>query len=204
MDYIGFYWTLPVPWAGHQDLPQDVEAAAAKSQTIRYQRACVRQWVKHNKGHLIDERAFMELAPDRGTEHIVPAVEEALKRCRETGAQLLVVDMAASYGWRGHPFLNRVLHDNAAVCQRIYPDAILMDGKSFDPVAHFRTWRAAQKEFIGSKDERIARARAAAEALSPGCPTYSDLAEALNQEGHVTATGKPWTAENLGKFLKQF
>lgn len=204
MDYIGFYWTLPVPWAGHQDLPQDVEAAAAKSQTIRYQRACVRQWVKHNKGHLIDERAFMELAPDRGTEHIVPAVEEALKRCRETGAQLLVVDMAASYGWRGHPFLSRVLHDNDAVCERIYPDAILMDGKSFDPVAHFRTWRAAQKEFIGSKDERMARARAAAEALSPSCTSYSELAEALNQEGHVTATGKPWTAENLGKFLKQF
>lgn len=181
-----------------------MDAAAAKSQTIRYQRECARQWVKDNKGRLIEERVFMELAPDRGTEHIVSEVEQALKRCRETGAQLLVVDMAARYGWRGHAFLNRVLHDNDAVCQRIYPDALLMDGQSFDPVAHFRKWRAAKKEFIGSKDARIARARAAAEALSPSCPNYSALAEALNEEGHVTATGKPWTAENLGKFLKEF
>ena len=200
-DYIGFYWTLPVPWAGHTDLPQDVDAAAGKSLTIRYQRECVRQWVKENKGQLIEERVFMELEPDRGTEGIVPEVETALKRCREIGACLLVVDMAKSYGWRGHPLLSRVISDNEAVCQRLYPVEIMIDGNSFDPVKHFRKWRLAQKEFIASKDQRLAAVRAAAEALSPGCSNYSELAEALNEEGHLTATGKPWTAENLGKFL---
>jgi hypothetical protein len=201
-DYIGFYWTLPVPWAGHQTLPQDVDEAASRSQTIRYQRECVRQWVKENKGKLIEERVFMELEPDRGTEHIVPEVEKALKRCREVGARLLIVDMAASYGWRGHPFLNRVISNNEAFCQRLYPAKIMINGHSFDPVRHFRKWRLAQKKFSASKAERLAAARAAAEALSPSCSNYSELAEALNEEGHLTATGKPWTAENLGKFLK--
>ena len=201
-DYIGFYWTLPVPWAGHQTLPQDVDEAASKSQTIRYQRECVRQWVKENKGKLIEERVFMELAPDRGTQHIVPEVEKALKRCRDVGARLLVVDMAASYGWRGHPFLNRVISDNEMVSRRLFPAEIMMDGQRFYPAEHFRKWRSAQKEFIASKDQRLAAAKAAAEALSPSCSNYSELAEALNEEGHLTATGKQWTAENLSKFLK--
>lgn len=201
-DYIGFYWTLPVPWAGHQTLPKDVNEAASRSQTIRYQRECARQWVNENKGDLIEERVFMELAPDRGTKHIVPEVEKALKRCREVGACLLVVDMAASYGWRGHPVLNRVISDNETVSRRLFPAEIMMDGQRFDPAEHFRKWRLAQKEFIASKDQRLAVARAAAEALFPGCSNYSELAEALNKEGHFTATGKPWAAENLGKFLK--
>ena len=201
-DYIGFYWTLPVPWAGHQSLPQDVGEAASRSQTIRYQRDCARRWVKESKGQLIDERVFMELAPDRGTEHIMPEVEKALTRCREVGARLLVVDMAKSYGWRSHPYLDRVLHENKEDCQRLYPAEIMIDGHRFDPIAHFRKWRQAQKAFMASKGQRLAAARAAAEALSPSCSNYSELAEALNEEGHLTATGKPWTAENLGKFLK--
>ena len=200
-DYIGFYWTLPVPWAGHTDLPQDVDEAALKSQTIRYQRECARHWVKENKGHLIEEHVFMELEPDRGTEHIVPEVEKALRRCREMEACLLVMDMAASYGWRSHPYLNKVVSESDHYCQRLFPGEVLFDGHSFDPVEHFRKWRLAQKKFSASKAQRLAAARAAAEALSAGCSNYSELAEALNEEGHLTATGKPWTAENLGKFL---
>ena len=34
---VGFYWTLPVPWAGFTHLPDAVEAAAKASQTIRSQ-----------------------------------------------------------------------------------------------------------------------------------------------------------------------
>lgn len=201
-EYIGFYWTLPVPWAGHQTLPQNVDEAALKSQTIRYQRECARQWVQENKGKLIEERVFMELAPDRGTLHVVPEVEKALRRCSEMKACFLVVDMAASYGWRSHPFLNKVLSESDQYCQRLFPSEIMFEGHSFDPVEHFRKWRLAQKKFIASKDQRLAAAREAAEALSPGCSNYSELAEALNEEGHLTATGKPWTADNLGKFLK--
>ena len=34
---VGFYWTLPVPWAGFTDLPKDIDAAVKASRTIRYQ-----------------------------------------------------------------------------------------------------------------------------------------------------------------------
>jgi hypothetical protein len=200
-DYIGFYWTLPVPWAGHQTLPQDVDEAALKSLTIRYQRECARQWVKENKGQLIDERVFMELAPDRGTEHIVPEVERALKRCREVGACLLVVDMAASYGWRSHPHLDEVLHDNEEDCERLYPSEIMIDGHRFDPVEHFRKWREAQHAFSEIKAERMARAKEAAEALFPSHSNLASLAEALNAEGHRTASGKLWSKDSLRKTL---
>lgn len=37
MNYIGFYWTLPVNWAGFTTLPSDADAAAKVSCTIRYQ-----------------------------------------------------------------------------------------------------------------------------------------------------------------------
>ena len=40
---VGFYWTLPVPWAGFTDLPTDVDEAAAQSRTIRYQRDLIRR-----------------------------------------------------------------------------------------------------------------------------------------------------------------
>ena len=32
---VGFYWTLPVPWAGFVELPEDIDAAAKASRTIR-------------------------------------------------------------------------------------------------------------------------------------------------------------------------
>jgi hypothetical protein len=201
--FIGFYWTLPVPWAGHLTLPPEAAAAAAQSQTIRYQRDIVRHWARANGGRVIAEHVFMELAPDRGSPDILPEVAKALARCHATGARLLVVDMAACHGWRSHRHLAEALDAAGDTCQRLYPDEILIDGQRFDPAEHFRKWRAAQRDFIGSKDERMARARAAAAALYPRHPQYRALAEALNAEGHRSASGSPWTAESLRKFLGQ-
>ena len=200
-DYIGFYWTLPVFWAEHQSLPKDVDQAAAMSKTIGYQREYARQWVKEEKGRLIEERVFMELAPDRGTKHIVPEVEKALERCSEIDARLLVVDMAASYGWRSHKYLEIVLRRNERLCQRLYPHEIMNHGQIFDPVEHFQMWREAQEAFSNSKKERLARAREAAKALSPNYQNFASLAEALNAEGHRSATGKLWTKDTLSKML---
>ena len=67
-NYIGFYWTLPVPWAGFRDLPNDADEASGLSRTIRYQRDRVRRWVKEEKGELIDETVFLETEPDRGSD----------------------------------------------------------------------------------------------------------------------------------------
>jgi hypothetical protein len=44
--FVGFYRTLPVNWLGFRSLRSDVEAAAAKSRTIHYQRALVQNWVR--------------------------------------------------------------------------------------------------------------------------------------------------------------
>lgn len=200
-DYIGFYWTLPVPWAGHQTLPQDVDEAAGKSLTIRYQRECVRQWVKENKGQLIEERVFMELAPDRGTEHIVPEVEKALRECRETGAQLLVVDFSRSFGWRSHIHLALVLR-NSKDCILLSPVETMINSAIFDPVAHFRKWRDVQDTFSSNKEEKMAQARSTVDALIPDHSNFASLAEALNAKGYKTSRGKMWTKENLRKFLK--
>lgn len=100
--FIGFYWTLPVPWAGFSHLPRDVDAAAAKSRTIRYQRDRVRRWVRDEPGELSAEEVFLELAPDRGSEHVLPLIDKLLDRCRSQSARLVLVDFSVAYGWRRH------------------------------------------------------------------------------------------------------
>ncbi len=85
--YIGFYWTRPVPWAGFTALPRDANDAAKMSMTVRYQRERVWRWVRDERGELIAEEAFIEVAPDRGTKHIVPEVDRLLRICREQEAR---------------------------------------------------------------------------------------------------------------------
>lgn len=85
MNFIGLYWTLPVPWAGFVNLPDDPDAAAAASRTIRYQVERVRRWVKDQKGTLVAERVFLELQPDRGSEQIVPEIDRLLVLAEKKG-----------------------------------------------------------------------------------------------------------------------
>ena len=69
--YAGVYWTLPVNWADFRDLPvEDIDAAAAASKTIRYQRECVRRYVRDEGGELAAEIAFMETRTDRATDAV--------------------------------------------------------------------------------------------------------------------------------------
>jgi hypothetical protein len=69
--FVGFYWTLPVNWSDFRSLPSDVKVATAKSRTIRYQRALVRNWVRDEPpAELVDEIAFMDTRPDRATEAV--------------------------------------------------------------------------------------------------------------------------------------
>ncbi len=67
---VGFYWTLPVPWAGFTELPTDIDAAAGASRTIGYQRALIRRHAKAEKLNLIREEVFLEIEPDRGSRSI--------------------------------------------------------------------------------------------------------------------------------------
>ncbi len=52
---VGFYWTLPVPWAGFTELPKDVDRAAEFSRTIRYQREIIRRYAREHHLQLIHE-----------------------------------------------------------------------------------------------------------------------------------------------------
>lgn len=80
--YVGFYWTFPVLWIGFESLGKDVDEAARKSLTIRYQRDLANRWVKDHGGVMIREGAALELRPDRGTEEILPALGKALAFAR--------------------------------------------------------------------------------------------------------------------------
>jgi hypothetical protein len=200
--YVGFYWTLPVPWAGFTSLPQDPETAAKASRTIAYQRERVRRWVKEEGSTLVHEEVFLELAPDRGSEHILPIIDKLLKRCRAEKAKLVLVEFWDAYGWRKHGPLAQRLEENAEHCVLLDPVPLTSAAGHFDPVKHFRTWREVEGAHATGKAERkLALAAAISdrqdESLSP-----KELALMLNADGLTSPTGKPWTADNLRKFLK--
>ena len=199
--YIGFYWTLPVPWAGFTELPKDVDEAAGKSVTIRYQRDYVRRWVKDERGELIAEEVFLELAPDRGTDMIIPEIDRLLSRCREESTKLVLVNFSDYFGWRPHgPLWDRLGKED--FCEPLDPIPISMDGAEFDPVHHFRTWREIEYSHAAAKSDRKADLADAIDQLSEEHMTNHSLAKALNESGQSTPTGKLWTADNLRKFLK--
>lgn len=79
---VGFYWTLPVPWVGFSGLSENIEEAAQQSRTIRYQMERVRSWAADEGYELVKEEVFLELAPDRGGEHVVPPLDKLAAFCR--------------------------------------------------------------------------------------------------------------------------
>ena len=102
--FVGFYWTSPVNWAGFRELPVDVAAAAAASQTICYQRERVRRYVADEHGELIDEIAFMDARTDRATVNVETELKQrALKYA--TKAILVSVAFDEHHRWRHNPYL---------------------------------------------------------------------------------------------------
>lgn len=200
--WVGFYWTLPVPWAGFTALPGDIEAAAKASRTIRYQRDRVRRWVAEEKDALVDEAVFLELAPDRGTAYVKDAVAKATARCKAAGAGLVLVDFRMTHGWRAHPALWEALEETPVPQMRLDPVPLLIDGQTFDPLAHFRTWAAAQDAHAQSKPAHKAQIKAALGDAALAHTTLAETAARLNAAGLRTHTGKPWTADNLRKFMQ--
>ena len=200
--FFGFYWTLPVNWTGFQSLPRNVDEAADASRTIRYQRDYVRRWVKDTGGVLIGERAFLELQPDRGTPHISTDVDRVLNKCRDEDAALVIVDFASTFGWRRHGPLWERLRSSQTPYEVLDPAPIMIDGEEFDPVAHFRAWREIEHARAQDKPDRKAALADTIAQLSPEHASLEGIAAALNEIGKTTTTGKPWTADNLRKFLK--
>lgn len=198
---MGFYWTLPVPWAGFTNLSADVDEAAKQSRTIHYQRDLVRGWAKENGFDLVREGVFLELAPDRGGELILPPLEQLACFCRENDAALLYVDFSEVQQWRSHMVMQPWLEQSGLRAIPIWPDPVMIDGQLHHPARHFAEWRAMDKAWRAGKSERVAAAMARVIELQGGGGKLAAIAGVLNQEGMKSLTGKPWTADNLRKLL---
>lgn len=205
MDYISISWTRPVPWIAFTNVSPDIDQAARQSRTIRYQRDLIRRWVAEQGGQLIRELVFIELAPDRATEEAVEDIA-AIIRTAPPDVAFVHVDFRELYGRRHHPPLLRLLHEREAIA--LPPTPILIDrdppqtGRMrFDPLRHFRRWDQAEREHAAAKADHahlIMTALAALRNLS-----WTKRAAALNESGHRTHGGKPWTADNLRKFCQK-
>ncbi|MFC3314184.1 hypothetical protein ACFOHK_15555 [Falsigemmobacter intermedius] len=194
-DYVSIAWTRPVNWLRFTDLPRDIDAAAAKSRTIRYQRDLIRRWVQETQGRLVHEEAVMELSPDRATPQAVSVIE-ALRR-QHPSATFLAVAFPRANGWRPHVHLEALLLKGRY--HLLDPDPYISAAFSFDPSTHFSDWETQNASHRGQKACHRAEILAAIATLDPMSLTRK--ADALNERGLTTHTGKAWTKDNLAKFL---
>ena len=121
---VGFYWTLPAPWAGFTTISGNIDNAAKQSRTIRYQREAIRQHVKEEGNHLIHEEVFLEIEPDRGSDLILTPLEKIEKICRINDAVLLFVDFFEVQLWRRHEGLRRWSQGAQIMVEPLFPGEI--------------------------------------------------------------------------------
>lgn len=200
---VGFYWTLPVPWAGFTELPNDTDAAAKASRTIRYQCELIRRHAKDNGYQLVAEQVFLEIAPDRGSQYILDALRPLQVICREQSASFLYVDFWSVQGWRGHEAFQEWLEQTPIKFEAVPPDEIVIDGAMFDPHRHFGEWRKEQRKWTDEKEERVAKALDEAGRLRTAGRTHKEIAEQLNADGVRSASGKPWSEDGIRDLLKK-
>lgn len=202
MDYLAFYWTLPVNWAGFTSLPKDVEEAAKASRTIRYQVERVRRWVKEAKGTLRREVVFLETRPDRGTDAIRSEIQKLLDEADRTQAELVLVDFAQAFGWRAHgPLFDMI--GAARNCVLLSPEPVPIDGKQWNPVDHFRAWREMDLAHQMAKTDLKSTALTAITDLKSAGASHAAIAARLNEMGVRTLNGRTWTPDNVRKFIAQ-
>ena len=198
--WVGIYWTLPVNWAGFRDLAPAVEAAAAASRTIRYQRERVRRHVREQGSRLIEEIAFMDTRPDRATD----AVRDVLRRhgpaLAEVRPTLLTVRFDQAHGWRPNPFIRLAADELGLSLVSLPPDPVVIDGMVFDPARHFAAWRRRDESAMARLRFEAAEGLRTAMAATPYGPgRWATVAKRLNATGTRTIRGGSWTAENVRK-----
>ena len=198
-EYVGFYWTLPVAWAGLRYLPNDANAAAALSNTIRYQQARVKRFVREERGTLLAETAFCDVQHDRATDTIRCMVRRHAADYAGR-ATMLYVRFNEVEHWRPNIHLVREAEHLGLASLPLPPDPVLIDGVLFDPAQHFRDWRdrdRAMKERLDA--DATAGLRAALDAVKEGPGKWHAIAARLNAEGVRTVRGSGWTAEGVRK-----
>lgn len=200
--YIGFYWTLPVPWASFRDLSRDVEAAARASRTVRYQRARIRQYVGETAHKLIHEVVYITHQPDRATPEILNAVKRAADVDR--GATLLLVNFSDPTRWRPISKLPYFAEKNGIRWEGLPATPITVGGEWIDPIAHFKTWRQRDKAAMARFRINAHAGLRAALATEPARPgRWGRIAERLNCDAVKTLTGGTWTADGVRKLSQR-
>jgi hypothetical protein len=198
-DYVGFYWTLPVPWAGHIDLPEDAAAAAALSLTIRYQRERVQRYVAEVKGRLVSEIPFIDMQHDRATEAVRSTLRKHAAACAGS-ATLLYVRFSEVDHWRRNVHLLGEAASLGFEVLPLPPDPVVIDGVPFDPIRHFTDWRERDRLMKTRLEaEATAGLRVALEAVPDAPGRWRAIAERLNSDGIRTVRGALWTAEGVRK-----
>jgi hypothetical protein len=162
--------------------------------------------VEFSRGSLIDEIVFCETQPDRASRDVEEKLARALKACRGGKAQLLYVDFAQERGWRSHPFLSRLMQEAPISCLGLDPEPLMIDGRHFDPIAHFKRQRKATqaKPATPRRNDIADNVKAVAKTAPDGTGRYATIARSLNEAGLKTATGRTWTADNVKQFLRKF
>jgi hypothetical protein len=212
--YIGFYWTLPVTWAGFTSLSKSADEAARQSWTIRYQRTRVKEWLSPSDA-LLREEVFLEARSDAGTRFIQPALDALRRECIAQQATLLAVDFSQQMGWRSHHFMERFVDRCFAVSGNSasgLPKAIMLEpspvtdpltGDKMDPAAHFRRWRDRSSQSLDAFEDEANTHLGALLIETTGLRgRWTAIANTLNQRQVKTAKGKPWTPDNVRKFAK--
>lgn len=200
--YVGFYWTLPVTWADFRRLPSDIDGAARASRTIRYQRERVRQWAREQAVNLVGEIAFMDVRTDRATEAVRDALVEARRVCAQQHAALVYVRFEERHMWRRNPHLYEQAEELGLELIGLSPDPLTIDGRRFDPVAHFKASRTAeQKQMEELRRKAYEGLERALSAVPEGSGRWQAVAEHLNSKSVRTLKGSVWTPENVRKVV---
>lgn len=201
--FIGVYWTLPVNWAGFRDLPDNVDAAASASRTIRYQRARVWEHLRAVGDILAGEIAFMDTRTDRATDAVRDVLQRAAPKFGRV-AGLVAVQFAEVHQWRRNPYVDGAAADLGLSVLPLPPTPMVIDGKRFDPIRHFKAWRAQDKVAMARLRIDAHEALSAALAAIPvGEGRWRRVADRLNSQGSRTIQGGAWTAESVRKFTQR-
>jgi hypothetical protein len=150
-NFVGLYWTLPVPWAGFTHCP----GSRSRRQGEPHHRLPARAHPPLGEGGgapSSTRRCSSSLLPDRGSEHILPAVDRLLKPAKREG-QARLLEFWTAYGWRRHGLLAQRLATTRTSASCLTPPAHL-SREPLRPVQHFRTWREVEGAYAVSKDER--------------------------------------------------
>ena len=204
LNYVGFYWTLPIRSVGFISLSDNPEIASQQSRTIAYQREVIKKYAADEGSLVVGEIPFLEVTSDRGSKSVEHYIKKAATLCRQLNATLLFVDFREAFGWRPHGHMVRAIEAEGVLNLAVWPshDTMIINGQPFHPAEHFKDHRM-KREVEAAQRRDIAIERLASEAAQfTSRGRYADIAERLNAEGVETFQGgRPWTPDNVKKAL---